>query len=172
MLPNMMSLQLGGTGPRVMHSAYLFEEARRWIAKAHPALWERRGGRDHIWLNVNDEGAPGPPRCVRPSPPPPGEGSSPASSHDNDLIRGQCTGADQQGPNGDPFRRRPTGQIGTALPTTGSMATHLAPAGAVPGLTERVQYRMTAAVLQLVMFNTGGTARGLFKYRNPSPLIG
>lgn len=163
MLPNMMSLQLGGTGPRVMHSAYLFEEARRWIAKAHPALWERRGGRDHIWLNVNDEGAPGPPRCVRPSPPPPREGSSPASSHDNDLIRGQCTGADQQGP---------TGQIGTALPTTGSMATHLAPAGAVPGLTERVQYRMTAAVLQLVMFNTGGTARGLFKYRNPSPLIG
>ncbi len=39
-----------------MHAAHLMEKAQQWIAATHPRYWQRRGGRDHIWTNVNDEG--------------------------------------------------------------------------------------------------------------------
>ena len=48
-------------GPRVMHAANMLLEAKRWIEKTHPTAWQRRGGRDHVWLVPNDEGAS--PRC-------------------------------------------------------------------------------------------------------------
>lgn len=40
-----------------MHAAHILQKAQQWIAKTHPRYWNRRGGRDHIWTNVNDEGA-------------------------------------------------------------------------------------------------------------------
>ena len=39
-----------------MHAANMVLEAKRWIEKTHPEAWNRRGGRDHIWLSPNDEG--------------------------------------------------------------------------------------------------------------------
>lgn len=39
-----------------MHAANMMLEAKRWIEMTHPAVWKRRGGRDHIWLVPNDEG--------------------------------------------------------------------------------------------------------------------
>ena len=39
-----------------MHAANMLLEAKRWIEATHPAAWNRRGGRDHIWLIPNDEG--------------------------------------------------------------------------------------------------------------------
>ena len=33
-------------------------EAVEWVQKTHPKIWQRRGGRDHIYLIPNDEGAP------------------------------------------------------------------------------------------------------------------
>ncbi len=44
-------------GPRVMHVSNMLLQAQQWIEKTHPAAWKRRGGRDHIWLSPNDEGA-------------------------------------------------------------------------------------------------------------------
>ena len=32
-------------------------EAVEWVQKTHPKIWQRRGGRDHIYLIPNDEGA-------------------------------------------------------------------------------------------------------------------
>ena len=40
-----------------MHAAHILQKAQQWIAETHPRFWTRRGGRDHIWTNVNDEGA-------------------------------------------------------------------------------------------------------------------
>ena len=40
-----------------MHAANMLLEAKRWIEKTHPVAWRRRGGRDHVWLVPNDEGA-------------------------------------------------------------------------------------------------------------------
>lgn len=31
-------------------------QAKRWIQEKFP-YWNRRGGRDHIWMMTNDEGA-------------------------------------------------------------------------------------------------------------------
>ncbi len=31
-------------------------QAKRWIQEHFP-YWNRRGGRDHIWMMANDEGA-------------------------------------------------------------------------------------------------------------------
>ena len=41
--------------PRPMHAANLVLEAKRWLQKEMP-WWDRRGGRDHIWLMAHDEG--------------------------------------------------------------------------------------------------------------------
>ena len=40
---------------RPMHGANMMLEAKRWLQKAMP-WWDRRGGRDHIWLMAHDEG--------------------------------------------------------------------------------------------------------------------
>lgn len=40
-----------------MHVSNMLLQAQQWIEKTHPAAWNRRGGRDHIWLSPNDEGA-------------------------------------------------------------------------------------------------------------------
>ena len=39
---------------------------QRWIEEAHPRLWQRRGGRDYIWLMAHDEGACYAPRIIWP----------------------------------------------------------------------------------------------------------
>ncbi|KAG2424862.1 hypothetical protein HYH02_015125 [Chlamydomonas schloesseri] len=44
------------SGPRVMHVTNMMLEVRDWIRKHFP-YWDRRGGRDHIWLMTHDEGA-------------------------------------------------------------------------------------------------------------------
>ncbi|GLI60030.1 hypothetical protein VaNZ11_002095 [Volvox africanus] len=44
------------SGPRVMHVTNMMLEIRDWIRKHFP-YWDRRGGRDHIWLMTHDEGA-------------------------------------------------------------------------------------------------------------------
>ncbi|KAG1671014.1 hypothetical protein FOA52_014258 [Chlamydomonas sp. UWO 241] len=49
------------SGPRVMHVTNMMLEARDWFRKQFP-YWDRRGGRDHIWLMSHDEGA-----CYAPS---------------------------------------------------------------------------------------------------------
>ena len=41
---------------RPMHAAHLMLKAKRWLQQAMP-FWDRRGGRDHIWLMAHDEGA-------------------------------------------------------------------------------------------------------------------
>ncbi len=41
-------------------------ETKRWIQKHYP-YWDRRGGRDHIWLFTHDEGACWVPNEVTPS---------------------------------------------------------------------------------------------------------
>jgi hypothetical protein len=38
-----------------MHAANMMLEAKRWLQKTMP-WWDRRGGRDHIWLMAHDEG--------------------------------------------------------------------------------------------------------------------
>eukprot|EP00201_Polytomella_parva_P016605 CAMPEP_0175065286 /NCGR_PEP_ID=MMETSP0052_2-20121109/15834_1 /TAXON_ID=51329 ORGANISM="Polytomella parva, Strain SAG 63-3" /NCGR_SAMPLE_ID=MMETSP0052_2 /ASSEMBLY_ACC=CAM_ASM_000194 /LENGTH=538 /DNA_ID=CAMNT_0016331791 /DNA_START=174 /DNA_END=1787 /DNA_ORIENTATION=- len=43
-------------GPRVMHATVQIAEAKKWIQKTFP-YWDRRKGRDHIWLMNHDEGA-------------------------------------------------------------------------------------------------------------------
>ncbi|KAG2486464.1 hypothetical protein HYH03_014911 [Edaphochlamys debaryana] len=49
------------SGPRVMHVTNMMLDARDWIRQHFP-YWDRRGGRDHIWLMTHDEGA-----CYAPS---------------------------------------------------------------------------------------------------------
>ncbi|GFH09433.1 EGF-like domain-containing protein, partial [Haematococcus lacustris] len=44
------------SGPRVMHVANMLLEARDWV-RSHFPWWNRRGGRDHIFLMTHDEGA-------------------------------------------------------------------------------------------------------------------
>ncbi|GFR49029.1 hypothetical protein Agub_g11051, partial [Astrephomene gubernaculifera] len=44
------------SGPRVMHVTNMMLEVRDWIRQHFP-FWDRRGGRDHIWLMTHDEGA-------------------------------------------------------------------------------------------------------------------
>jgi hypothetical protein len=44
-------------GQRVMQAANMVLEAVEWVQKTHPKIWQRRGGRDHIYLIPNDEGA-------------------------------------------------------------------------------------------------------------------
>ena len=43
-------------GPRVMHVTNMMLEARDWV-KQHFPYWDRKQGRDHIWLMSHDEGA-------------------------------------------------------------------------------------------------------------------
>ena len=43
-------------GQRVMQAANMVLEAVEWVQKTHPKIWQRRGGRDHIYLIPNDEG--------------------------------------------------------------------------------------------------------------------
>ena len=43
--------------PRPMHAANMMLEVKRWLQKTMP-WWDRRGGRDHIWLMPHDEGEP------------------------------------------------------------------------------------------------------------------
>ena len=43
------------TSPRPMHVANMLLEVKRWLQKTMP-WWDRRGGRDHIWLMPHDEG--------------------------------------------------------------------------------------------------------------------
>ncbi|GAX81627.1 hypothetical protein CEUSTIGMA_g9055.t1 [Chlamydomonas eustigma] len=44
------------TKPRPMHVTNMVLEIKRWLQK-HMPWWDRRGGRDHIWLMPHDEGA-------------------------------------------------------------------------------------------------------------------
>ncbi|KAG2431439.1 hypothetical protein HXX76_009454 [Chlamydomonas incerta] len=41
---------------RPHQGAYMYRDAKRWIQQQHP-WWDRRGGRDHIWMTAHDEGA-------------------------------------------------------------------------------------------------------------------
>jgi hypothetical protein len=41
---------------RPMHVTNMLLEVKRWLQK-HMPWWDRRGGRDHIWLMPHDEGA-------------------------------------------------------------------------------------------------------------------
>ena len=54
------------SGPRPMQAHNMILAVQRWIEEAHPRLWQRRGGRDHIWLMAHDEGACYAPRIVWP----------------------------------------------------------------------------------------------------------
>eukprot|EP00798_Chlamydomonas_sp_ICE-L_P028910 gene28910-32105_t len=46
--------------------AVIIQETKDWIDKHHP-FWKRRGGKDHIWLFLHDEGACWAPNDVVPS---------------------------------------------------------------------------------------------------------
>ena len=35
--------------PRILHATGMLEEAQNWI-QAHYPYWDRKGGRDHIWV--------------------------------------------------------------------------------------------------------------------------
>lgn len=39
-----------------MHAGNMMMEALGWIKRVHGRYWQRRGGRDHIWLVTHDEG--------------------------------------------------------------------------------------------------------------------
>jgi hypothetical protein len=54
--PRTRSLACLHPGPRVMHGANMLLEIQRWIQATFPKVWERRRGRDHIWLMPHDEG--------------------------------------------------------------------------------------------------------------------
>ncbi|MEW5301912.1 MAG: hypothetical protein WDW36_004736 [Sanguina aurantia] len=53
-------------GPRVMHLSNIILDTKRWIQARYP-FWDRRGGRDHVWLFTHDEGACWVPNEVTPS---------------------------------------------------------------------------------------------------------
>ena len=36
-------------GPRISHAAEMLLEVQQWLQKTLP-YWDRKGGRDHIWL--------------------------------------------------------------------------------------------------------------------------
>ncbi|KAL4443960.1 hypothetical protein ABPG75_011697 [Micractinium tetrahymenae] len=56
-----------GMGPVRVHAATnLLLEAFHWIQSHHP-YWQRRGGRDHIWLVSHDEASCYVPAAIRPS---------------------------------------------------------------------------------------------------------
>ncbi|GAX85634.1 hypothetical protein CEUSTIGMA_g13049.t1 [Chlamydomonas eustigma] len=44
-------------GPRPMIAHNMMEAARQWVSSTFPRHWDRRGGKDHIWLMAHDEGA-------------------------------------------------------------------------------------------------------------------
>ncbi|KAG2445204.1 hypothetical protein HYH02_008672 [Chlamydomonas schloesseri] len=50
-------------GLRVMHGANMISELHGWLQTKLP-YWNRRGGRDHIWLMAHDEGACWMPKAV------------------------------------------------------------------------------------------------------------
>eukprot|EP00798_Chlamydomonas_sp_ICE-L_P025771 gene25771-11436_t len=47
--------------PRAMHISNMIMEIKHWMQRTYP-WWDRRGGKDHIWLMAHDEGA-----CSMPS---------------------------------------------------------------------------------------------------------
>lgn len=49
-----------------MHAARMLLEAKQWI-EANMPWWQRRGGRDHIWLVTHDEASCWVPAALRPS---------------------------------------------------------------------------------------------------------
>jgi hypothetical protein len=51
---------------RVMGSTNMLLEAHHWI-RSHFPWWDRRGGRDHIWLVTHDEASCWVPAAIRPS---------------------------------------------------------------------------------------------------------
>ncbi|KAL4427668.1 hypothetical protein ABPG75_001757 [Micractinium tetrahymenae] len=51
---------------RVQGASNMLLEAYHWIRSHHP-YWDRRGGRDHIWLVTHDEGSCWVPSVIRPS---------------------------------------------------------------------------------------------------------
>ncbi|KAL6745749.1 exostosin-like glycosyltransferase [Haematococcus lacustris] len=48
---------------RVMQASNMMLEVQQWLQKTHP-WWDRRGGRDHVWLTPHDEGACWAPRVI------------------------------------------------------------------------------------------------------------
>jgi len=60
--PRWPDLENADKGNRPMAAANMLRAARRWISKTHSKYWQRRGGRDHIWLMAHDEGP-----CYAPS---------------------------------------------------------------------------------------------------------
>ncbi|KAL6749482.1 exostosin-like glycosyltransferase [Haematococcus lacustris] len=53
-----------GPSPNRVHQASnLMLEVQQWLQKTHP-WWDRRGGRDHVWLTPHDEGACWAPRVI------------------------------------------------------------------------------------------------------------
>eukprot|EP00891_Asterochloris_glomerata_P004391 jgi/Astpho2/4391/e_gw1.00067.84.1_t len=53
-------------GPRISHAAEMLLEVQQWLQKTQP-FWDRKGGRDHIWLMSHDEGACWAPNAIWPS---------------------------------------------------------------------------------------------------------
>ncbi|RMZ55166.1 hypothetical protein APUTEX25_005444 [Auxenochlorella protothecoides] len=53
-------------GGRTVQAGGLLEDAFHWI-RAHYPYWNRKGGRDHIWLATHDEGSCWVPNVIRPS---------------------------------------------------------------------------------------------------------
>lgn len=49
-----------------MHLSNIILDTKRWIQERYP-FWDRRGGRDHVWLFTHDEGACWVPNEVTPS---------------------------------------------------------------------------------------------------------
>eukprot|EP00891_Asterochloris_glomerata_P004390 jgi/Astpho2/4390/Aster-00009 len=53
-------------GPRVSHAAEMLLEVQQWLQRTLP-FWDRKGGRDHLWLLSHDEGACWAPTAIWPS---------------------------------------------------------------------------------------------------------
>ncbi|KAJ9511254.1 hypothetical protein QJQ45_017152, partial [Haematococcus lacustris] len=53
----------GPSSIRVHQASNLMLEVQQWLQKTHP-WWDRRGGRDHVWLTPHDEGACWAPRVI------------------------------------------------------------------------------------------------------------
>ncbi|KAI3427182.1 hypothetical protein D9Q98_007119 [Chlorella vulgaris] len=56
----------GSSSLRVHAATHMWLEAYHWL-KAHLPYWNRRGGRDHIWLVTHDEASCYVPSAIRPS---------------------------------------------------------------------------------------------------------
>lgn len=52
--------------PRVMHASNMLLDVKRWLQASFP-WWDRRGGKDHIWVFAHDEGACWAPNEITPS---------------------------------------------------------------------------------------------------------